>query len=280
MSTFFVYSDESGEYKKDRTDRFVQSYPYYCRASIISDSKDWKRLRNGLCDLKSKLLRINPYKEVKWSYLWSLYKYRKNQKEIPKDKPFYFLRERSQNLLVKYVASALELMSQCERFKVIYTITLNNKECTSNVSEVEILKMHMQDMMQRVQMEVQSEDKNLCVIYFDSKGRKLDEKLKEAYHIIYQEGDFIKNYTHIVDSIILDFSHHNSGIQIADYCAGVFNGMLRGYPASASIFKDVIWDNIRRHKGKIYGCGICEVPTNPQNRKRLEDRIGNILKAE
>jgi len=145
MSTFFVFSDEAGEYRRDRTDKFIQINPDYCKASIITDAADWKWLRDELCDLKESILKIAPDKEVKWSYLWSLYKSRKNKTPISQDKPYYFLRNHPDALLKKYVETAI----------------------------------------------------NLCVIYFDSKGREIDEKLKKAYHTIYQQGDFIHKYAHI-----------------------------------------------------------------------------------
>jgi len=197
MSTFFVFSDEAGEYRRDRTDKFIQINPDYCKASIIADAADWKWLRDELCDLKESMLKIAPDKEVKWSYLWSLYKSRKNKTPISQDKPYYFLRNHPDALLKKYVETAIKLLCRCEFIKLIYTVTINNRDKTGNISQVEIFRMHMQDIMHRVQMEIQSEEENLCVIYFDSKGREIDEKLKEAYHTIYQQGDFIHKYTHI-----------------------------------------------------------------------------------
>lgn len=278
MSVYFIFSDESGDYKKERTDDFIQSQPYYCRSSIILEAGNWKPLINNLCALKADLLKIDPDKEVKWNYLWSLFKYKKNKKEIPKTAPFYFLRNHSLELLLLFIEESLKLLAQCDDCYLIYTITLNERGRTEDFPEEYMLQMHMQDMMQRVEMQVQSEANNLCVLFFDSKGKKLDKKLKEAYHLIYQQGDFIQKYNHIVDSLFVDFSHHNIGIQLADYCAGIFNAALRSHKNSVGIFKNLLWQKVRRFKGNVFGYGICEIPTNKQNRIWLKEKISSIIK--
>ena len=75
MSVFFVFSDEAGQYQRDINDKFLRAHPYYCRAAITLDSIDWIRLKPKFYELKKDLLNLEIQQEIKWSYIWSLYKH-------------------------------------------------------------------------------------------------------------------------------------------------------------------------------------------------------------
>lgn len=130
------------------------------------------------------------------------------------------------------------------------------------MNETDLHKMHLQDIMQRIEMEIQNDD-NLAIFFLDPVGLRSDSKLRQTYHEIYSQGDFIKEYKHIKDSLSFELSYHSIGIQIVDFCAGIFNSTLKGYPTSQDIFKDYIWDFIRKSISEnLYGYGIIEVPKN------------------
>jgi hypothetical protein len=113
-------------------------------------------------------------------------------------------------------------------------------------------------------------------MFFDTKGNKMDSRLKEAYHLLYDQGDFISKYRCIVDSLFIDYSHQNIGLQMADFCAGVFNGTLRGFEQSKKTFKNIIWQKVRRKNKNVFGYGISEVPKRTENREILKRLIEDI----
>ncbi len=148
MTAFFVFSDEAGEYKKDRTEVFLRNNPYYIRATIIMDSADWINLRNSFYDLKKKKLPgLAIHQEVKWSYIWSIYKHKKNNENIPKNKPYYFLKKYDYKKLLDFVEQALKLLETCKTSCIIYTITINDRNETHKIEEKKIIGMHLQTIM-------------------------------------------------------------------------------------------------------------------------------------
>ena len=54
MSVFFVFSDECGEYKQDRTEKFLKRHPYFVRASYIIRGEEWRALSQKHMELRSK----------------------------------------------------------------------------------------------------------------------------------------------------------------------------------------------------------------------------------
>ncbi len=97
---------------------------------------------------------------------------------------------------------------------------------------------------------------------------------RNIYFDLYQQGDFIQNYSHIVDSLNLQYSHHSLGIQFADYIAGSFGGFLKGYENSKKIFKNRIRPYLRAgDNNEILGFGIREVPKNKEVRAYIKKKL-------
>lgn len=99
--------------------------------------------------------------------------------------------------------------------------------------------------------------------------RKKSKLLRDTYYDIFSDGDFIEEYTHIKDSLNLEYSHHSIGIQLADYIAGCTVGILRQYVTSIEFFNQSIRPNLRTYRSQIFGAGVIEVPTNQDHRDRL-----------
>ena len=211
-------------------------------------------------------------KEIKWSDMWSLWKYQNDGRNIPQKKPFYFLKDRDYDELINFVDSSLKLLSNLNYIKIIITVT-SNRNCPK-INENSIYKMHIQDNMQRMEMELQDQEDNLCVLFIDSVSEKRNRFFRDVYFEMYQKGDFIQNYSHIKDSLNLEYSHHSVGIQIADYIAGSFGGFLKGYEKSKEIFNDRIRPYLRADSnGEILGFGIMEVPTNDNVRTHIMEKL-------
>jgi len=270
MSIFFAFSDETGQYQQRRRRRFLKTHPYYIRATYLIKGSEWKILSNEFLSLKNSFnLPID--KEIKWSYLWSIRNYQNRNEPIPSNSDFYFLRDIEYHLLIDFVENSLAILNKLSFVKIIYTVTFNNN-CPS-IDKTHLYKMHLQEHMQRIEMELQNSEKNLCILFFDPISREKNELLRNAYNLLYFEGDFIEQYSHIKDSINFENSHHSVGIQIADYIAGVFSGFLKNYSKSKEIFKERIKPYIRKNfANDPFGFGIREVPSNPAIRDEVRNK--------
>jgi hypothetical protein len=275
MTTYFVFSDENGEYKPTPNAHFCGNYPFYIRSAVILDVESWTQLKNQFTNLKlSYELPVN--KEIKWSYLWSLTKQIDNLEVITPDKPYYFLKDYKLSRLKEFVGESCKLLCSCPLCKIVLTVTFNETE--NSWSKYNIQKMHLQEIMQRIEMDLHKEDNNLAVIFFDATSQDVDKLLREAYNDLYYHGDFIKKYSHIKDSISFELSHHSFGIQLADYVAGSFNGSLHDYQFSKNLFRDYLYQLLRREEttNKILGYGIREVPSSADKRSWIEEKLNKL----
>ena len=130
-------------------------------------------------------------------------------------------------------------------------------------------------------MERQSGD-NLAVLFIDPVNSEKDEKFRDLYYSLVNEGDFIK-YSHVKDSLNIENSHHSVGIQIADFISGIFNSILKRdeehkYEFATRLFCKYILPNIRKYRGSKYGAGIIEIPGNPKIRELYKNKIERIVK--
>jgi hypothetical protein len=271
MSVYFVFSDESGCYEKIRNDNFIRAHPFYCRASLIIDSDDWVSLKEKIYKLK-KDYGIPLENEVKWSYLWSLKKDKMND-TLNNTKDYYFLKDFSYDHLFDYIKCCLESLIKCSYCKLIFTVTLNDTKYTSNISKPKIYRFHIQDAMQRIEMEIQN-DRNLAILFLDPISNKTDKLIREAYNAIFLSGDYISEYRHIKDSLSFEISQHSFGIQLADYCVGIFNSVLKNRSNSKEIFNSILLKLLRKNPcGDSIGFGITEVPKKKSAREFIRRRV-------
>ena len=276
MPTFFAFSDESGKYKSERSDRFLQRNPFYVRSTVLINSNDWKRIREEFCALKTQQLGISINDEVKWCHLWLIKRHEENGTPIPADKDYYFLRNHNYAELLNFVDCSLELLQGCNRCYMYFTVTFNKN--TQDIAVDNMFRMHIQNIMQRIEYELQGDDENLCIIVLDSvDDTETDKHLRSSYQQVFYEDRFVEKYKTIVDSSLIDFSHHNTGLQLADFCAGIFNGFLRGFSDSTNLLKKRIFQYIRDKEEKVIGYGISNIPSKiTENRKFLERKIKEV----
>jgi hypothetical protein len=173
--------------------------------------------------------------------------------------------------LFDFVENSLAALQKLSFARVILTVTANDR--CARIEESNFYKMHLQEAMQRLEMESEASG-HTCVLFVDSISSDQDRHLRDAYHAIYQDGDFIKKYRHIVDSLNLVYSHHSIGIQLADFIAGCSCGFLRGYPESVKLFKAYVRPLLRvGWTGNIMGYGVREVPRSQLFRTELSAKI-------
>lgn len=276
MATFFLFSDEAGQYQRSPTGAFCKKYPFYIRSAVLLDVESWITLKDKFFSLKQQSgLPIN--KEIKWSYLWSLTKHNNNFEAIPTDADYYFLKDFTLKTLYDLVINSCSLLESCAYCKIVLTVTANKTD--NKWDDKTIYKWHLQELMQRVEMEIDNRFDNLAVMFFDSTDLAVEKLLREAYSSIYTGGDFIEKYSHIKDSISFEQSHHSFGIQIADYAAGSFNGFLHDFQFGTYLFTEHLYGLLRRGEtGEIMGYGIREVPSSEVDlRHQLENKLTELL---
>ena len=255
---YFVFSDESGDYKKHPGKKFLRANPYYIRAAYITKAKEWHKMRSEMIRLK-KRYNLPLYDELKWSDIWEKYKQGENISN-----------------LIKFIRESMQILHSLSYCKIIYTVTFNKNIQT--IEEKDIKKWHIQDIMQRIQMEIQTDNENLAILFFDPPDDGRDLKyFQTVYREIFLNDRFIENYGNLKDTINFEPSHHSVGIQLADYLAGCFRGFLCGYPESFEIFKEIVYPLIRRGQdGEITGYGIIEIPKDDNIRRRIKDKLTEV----
>ncbi|MGS0747834.1 DUF3800 domain-containing protein [Halpernia sp. GG3] len=276
MCIFFGFSDECGTYQIEKTKKHLAVHPYYIRSTLLIRGDEWKKLNKLFNALKLEF-NLPLEREIKWAYLWQLRKFQKENKEIPKNKDFKFLENHSYKSIIDFVDKSLNLLNQIEYKQIIITHT-ENLTC-SKINEKAFLKMHLQEHMQRVEMQIQTrEEENLAVLFFDPVCEKTDKHLRDIYFDLFNSGDFINSYKHIKDSLNIEHSHQSVGIQLADFISGAFSSILKGlrsdnYEMGKTIYYNYIHTNLRSYNGTIWGAGIREVPSDMKYRKKLAEEL-------
>ncbi len=269
-NTYFVFSDEAGDYQEVRTDRFFTAHPFFIRAGVAIKAFDWPALRDNYNTIR-KEIKLPDYCEAKWADICSIIAHRRRNENIPEGRSYSCLSNYSNEELICYVKKTLHLLTTCETPFAVFTVTDN-----SNVGAVAVdkmHKMHIQDLMQRVEFELQKYN-GLGVMFLDSKDKTIDNIIRNAYSSIYLDGDFIRSYRHIVDSTAFVLSHQSFGIRLVDYYAGIFNNFLRGYNESSDLFREEIWPILRKNpSGDPMGWGICVVPNNESIKLDFRKRL-------
>jgi hypothetical protein len=266
MAVYFAFSDECGDYKHPRDKTFIASHPYYIRSTLIINGDSYLNEFNIL----KKEFNIDPNKEFKWNYLWSIYKGSSNTYK------YFCINDKnnfSYSILLEFVDRSLKLLSQLDDCKILYTIT-DNKNKKIFCKYPKLLEMHLRSILQRIQMEMQSDNSNLCVLFSDSINKEKNKLLRQAYFDIFTQGDFIESYSNIKDSINIEDSKHSIGIQYADFIAGILMGLMKGYQDSKNLFLKYLLNKLRKGKGLYWGYGLCEILTDSIIRKELQEISG------
>ena len=271
---YFCFSDENGDYKPNMSKKQLRRHPFYIRTTLIMNANEWKKLNTNFRSLKESYgLPIS--KEVKWAYLWNLRYFKKNDIPIPDKREFKFLEGFDYHHLIEFVEKALKLIESISEKKIIATFTKNN--AVPAINDKSLLSMHLQEHMQRIEMELQIDDGNLGVLFFDPVSEQKNEMFRQIYYELFENGDFIEKYSFIKDSLNIENSHQSVGIQIADYISGAFSAVLKSdygdYSVGVKMFNKSIKPYLRTYNGNIFGVGIREVPRNNFTRNWIRELI-------
>jgi len=279
MPVFFAFSDESGKYKKERSDKFISKNPFYCRSAVLLEVQDWIRLKNEFHLLKKRLLNLGHEQEVKWSYIWSLYKHFQKRERVPQKKPYFSLRNHSLDTLIDFIRQALELLKNCPSCRVVLTVTFNQRQRTKPLETKKIITLHMNYLLTRAEKEMENFPESVCVFFLNREEPPLEKQMKDAFSEIFGKA-LAEKYPHLKDSLNFEYFPQSFGSQLADYYAGVFNGCLRLYPQSIDLFRHQVWPKVLKENNEALGCGITEIPENSKNRTFLKAIMEKIFEAE
>lgn len=272
--TYFCFSDENGDYKRNMTAKQIRRHPFYVRTTLLMNAGEWKKLNTDFRALKKKY-GLPRGREIKWSFLWSLRYYKKLKKTIPEKRDFKFIEAFDYHDLINFVSDCLRLIHGISEKKIIITFTKN--DVVAAINEKSLLSMHLQEHMQRIEMELKDEYGNLGVLFIDPISHEKNEMFREIYYELFENGDFIENYSFIKDSLNIENSHQSVGIQIADYMSGAFSAILKSdtgdYSLGIKMFNDSIKPYLRKYRGNVFGAGIREVPRSDPNRQWIREQI-------
>ncbi|MBI5373634.1 MAG: DUF3800 domain-containing protein [Sphingobacteriales bacterium] len=278
--TYFCFSDECGDYKPSMSEKQIRIHPFYIRTTLIINSQEWKTLNTNFKALKSKY-GLPVSKELKWANLWTLRNFQINKKPILEKYDIKYLESFDYHKLIDFVDESLGLIDSLKEKKIIATYTKNPVPFGTN--EKSMLSFHLQEHMQRIEMELQIDEDNLGVLFFDPVSNDKNEQFRQIYNDLFENGDFVKSYKFIKDSLNIENSHHSVGIQITDYISGAFSSILKAsenkdYSRGIKMFYDYVHPNLRKSwDGRIQGYGIREVPRNVPNRRWLIDQINKFM---
>ena len=250
-----------------RRGKFLRAHSWYVRSTVFFQALEWKELERRFQELKN-IYDLPEKNEIKWSFAWSLKSHRKTGKLFKEKDKYYFLKDYNPDKLERFLVEAVALLKNLSNCRVIYTVT-NNNICP-RIHESRLLKMHLQESMQRLEMDMENNDDNLCILFIDPVSPEKDKTLREAYSDLYRNGDLFKRYGHIKDSLNIEHSHHSVGVQMADYLAGAFGSLLNGRDLGKEVYRGTIHDIVRKkNDGKVSGYGVREVPGSKQVRSEI-----------
>jgi len=279
MPVFYAFSDESGKYKKERSDKFILKNPYYCRSAVLLEAQDWLKLKKEFFLLKKKMLNLGYEQEVKWSYIWSLYRHFQKKERITGEKPYYHLRLHPLDTLLEFIKRALDLLQDCPSCSVCLTVTFNERQRTKPLEIKKVIALHLSHVMALIENEMGKIPESHCVFFLNREDPTAEKNLKHIFLETFEQA-FPDKYPHLKDSLNFEFFPQSFGSQLADYYAGVFSGCLRLYPQSIDLFRHQVWPKIAKENNQALGSGIKEIPENKENRIFLKGILEKVFRAE
>lgn len=278
MQAFFAFTDESGNYEKDRSERFLAGTPFYTRATVIISLDDYLLLQDGLKQIKIQY-GLTPNIEVKWQHYGNALK--NNYDRVP--------HTLTPQQLKDYFEKALELLCELQSVVIYYTFTDN--KAVGRINNIALLRMHIQNAYQKIQTIV-SDKNGFAIVIADDLNDKT-KALKQAVYEMTLAGDYVQ-YTNMKKGLYIDFSNQCEGLQIADICAGVFTASLK-YESSSEDEKhkfncghDLFFSKVYTKTRKmffhppyydVYKYGVKEIPSGKGETlakdisRRVEDKL-------
>ena len=139
---YYIFTDEAGAYNKRPSESFRRSHPFYIRANVRLSASDYRVFQREIQELNTKY-GVPVGEEIKWSDLWEISKgkYRAD-----------FLKSFTPDKLKGYYRRFFNRVVDKPSLLFIFTVTcVYTQPCYQ--AENEVLKFHMQEAFQRIQMD-------------------------------------------------------------------------------------------------------------------------------
>lgn len=139
---YYIFTDEAGAYNKRPSESFRRSHPFYIRANVRLSASDYRVFQKEIQELNTKY-GVPVGEEIKWSDLW----------EISKGKyRVDFLKSFTPDKIKGYYRRFFNRVVDKPSLLFIFTVTcVYTQPCYQ--AENEVLKFHMQEAFQRIQMD-------------------------------------------------------------------------------------------------------------------------------
>ena len=224
MNAYFSFSDECGNYHRDRKKRNVKADPFYVRATLIISLEDYLELQTKMNELKI-AYGLGSKDEIKWSH------YGNARKGRFEKVPGRF----SAEWIASYIKEIITLLVSLRTAEIYYTFTDNAQ--VNQIDSIKLYGMHLQNAMQRIQRTMEIHNGFSILVADELSDVKSTKELKKDVYAKAVNGDFVQ-YKNIKKGFYVDFSNQCQGLQMADICAGVFTATL----------KYMIADTTEKHK--------------------------------
>ena len=264
MSNYFVFTDEAGAYQRRPSDAHIRSHPFYIRSNVLMDIDDYRQYQIDMQRISGEY-EIPFDEEIKWSDLWS------KTKNNPRND---LIAQMPLNRLKGYYRRIFETAVGKESTRFMFTVTdIIGRTCDLNSDT--IYRFHLQDAFQRIQMDMGASD--FATFVMDELNEGMLNQIKAACHAFTVHGDFV-DYKNLYQGVLTENSLYSPGIQLADYAAGVMNGLLKGkivspgnFQFATYLYDEFIKPRLRCHaNGTIVGYRVVDIPKKTQFRGQLE----------
>lgn len=243
---FIVFLDESGQpggFDFEKNKLVDNTSKYFTLAGFMIDADNILKIESELKDIKIKY-GLPIMHEVKWHTNYS--KCGLNYEQYDE------MRIEITKIISGYKNSVIGIIMDKEE-------CYKNKDYISTANDLYAVTLHL--LMERCSMETNKSYKTKRVkpllMIADSRrsvnGNKLDKQLQVAYLRAKNMGTHFLKFPNFAENIIFADSDNFSGIQLADYCAGIIH---KKYEINDERFFKELLPAIVNKKGNIYGPGI------------------------
>ncbi len=243
---YIVFIDESGQpggYDEENKKLIQGATKYFVLSGFMIDGNELINIQQKLNQIKIKY-NLSIDTEAKWNSSYSALKM----------------------TLEEYKNYKIEVCEIIAEYKnSVVGIVMDKEKCYKEKKGIkdhnDLYAYSLNLLMERFCMEITNKhgrNTDVPVILFtDSRkndnNNKLDKELQIAYRRAKQIGTKYIGFPNFSESIVFVDSKYSSGVQLADFCAGV---IFKKFENNNSEFLKILLPAIRTHNEKIDGVGI------------------------
>ena len=184
--SYFVFTDESGVYQQNPSEKHIRSNPFYVRSYVLISVDDYQQYQKDIKEINREY-NISLFDEIKWADL---------RLKI-NDKPRSNIVTRlTVEQLKSYYHKIFDIASSKKSIRFMFTATKIAKETCNNKSDT-VFRFHLQDAFQRIQMDMRSID-GFAVFVMDEWNSKTIRQVKDACYDFTMRGDLSDMIIYIV----------------------------------------------------------------------------------